>query len=99
MGAVVVKGDRVLSTGFNALRPSAMLKTPTLHAEAAAILKLMKTKRLHDLLGSEIYVTRFTRGGAIGLAKPCLACHALIKSVGIRRVHYTDVSGTSTYRV
>ena len=99
VGAVVVKGGRVLSTGFNAMRPSSLLGTPTLHAEGAAILKLMKARRLHDLSGSDIYVTRFTRGGAVGCAKPCPACHALIESVGIRRIYYTDITGTSVEKL
>jgi deoxycytidylate deaminase len=93
LGAVIVKGGRILSTGFNSLRPSRVIKSLTLHAEAAAILKLLKEGRLASLAGSEIYVTRFTAGGAVGLAKPCMDCNALIRSVGIRKVHYTDSMG------
>ena len=99
LGAVIVKGGRVLSTGYNQMRPSSLLETDTLHAEGAAILKLLKDKRLHDLSGADIYVSRFTRGGAVGLAKPCAACHALIQSVGIRRVFFTDSDGTKSYKV
>jgi deoxycytidylate deaminase len=100
LGAVVVKGGRILATGFNAMRPSGLLKTTTMHAEAAAILKLLKERRLHDLFGAEMYVTRFTRGGAVGLAKPCPACHSLILSVGIKKVHYTtDGPDTRTIRM
>src|SRR5688572_14161707 len=93
LGAVLVKGERILSTGFNQLRPSGVLRTPTLHAEAAAILKLLKEGRLASLAGSEMYVTRFTKGGAVGMAKPCERCMDLIRSVGIRRIHYTNNDG------
>lgn len=96
LGAVIVKGGRILSTGFNSLRPSSLLKTHTLHAEAAAILKLLKERRLHDLAGSEIYVTRFTRGGAVACSKPCSACMDLIKAVGIKRIHYIDSTNQRT---
>jgi deoxycytidylate deaminase len=98
LGAVIVKGERILATGFNQLRPSSRLKTTTLHAEAAAILKLLKEGRLASLAGSEIYVSRFTAGGSIGLARPCSNCLDLCRSVGIRRVHYTTslAEGTLT---
>ncbi len=95
LGAVVVHGNRILSTGFNSLRPSKLLNTQTLHAEAAAILKLLKDRRQHELIGAEIYVSRFTRGGRIGLAKPCHHCEALIRSVGIKRVTFTTDNGTT----
>ena len=96
LGAVIVGGHRVLSTGYNQLRPSAIVGTSTLHAEAAAILKLLKEGRLSSLAGSEMYVTRFTKGGAVGIAKPCERCMDLIRSVGIRRVHYTNYDGVTT---
>ena len=96
LGAVIVKGGRILATGFNAMRPSALLKTQTLHAEAAAVLKLLKEKRMHDLAGSEMYVSRFTKGGRVGLAKPCVHCEQLIRAVGIKRVWYTTSSGTTS---
>ena len=97
LGAVIVKGHRILSTGYNEIRYSRFTKSPTLHAEASAILKLLKENRLGDLAGSTIYVSRFTRGGRIGLAAPCSACHSLIRSVGITRVVYTlDGGGVET---
>lgn len=99
LGAVIVKGHRILATGFNSLRPSRITKTHTLHAEAAAILQLLKERRLEDLSGSEIYVTRFTRGGSVGLARPCDACMSLIRSVGISEVHYTTEEGTESMKV
>lgn len=95
LGAVIVKGHRILSTGYNQIRPSALLDAETLHAEAAAILKLLKNNRQHDLVGSDLYVSRFTRGGKIGLSLPCDDCRRLIRSVGIRRVMYTTDDGTT----
>lgn len=95
LGAVIVKGKRILSCGFNSLRPSRLLDTPHLHAEAAAVLKLLKEKRLSDLSGAEMYVTRFTRGGRIGLARPCLHCSELLASVGISKVYYTTDEETT----
>lgn len=89
MGAVIVKGGRVLSTGYNQLRPSKLIGTNTLHAEAHAVLKLLKDNRLHDLVGSDCYVTRFTRGGRVGMSRPCPHCMELLRSSGVRRVYFT----------
>lgn len=94
VGAVIVKGGNILATGYNELRPSGLLKTPTLHAEASAILKLLKAGRQNDLVGSDLYVTRFTRGGDVGISKPCEHCYSLCLSVGIKRIYYTDVDGS-----
>lgn len=100
LGAVIVKGSRILSTGYNQRRYTKEFKKPTLHAEADAILKLLKDNRLSDLVGSTLYVCRFTAGGRVGCSKPCDACASLIKSVGIRKVVYTlDDGTTKEYKV
>lgn len=89
LGAVIVKSGNVLSTGYNQLRPTKTLRHNTLHAEEAAILKLLNRGRLHQLAGSSIYVSRTTKGNAVGLARPCERCMDLIRSVGIRTIYYT----------
>lgn len=94
LGAVVVKGSRVLSTGFNDCSYNGITKTRTTHAEEAAITKLLRARRFSDLVGSDLYVLRITKGGRTALSKPCDRCMHLIRSVGIRTVHYTTDSGT-----
>jgi deoxycytidylate deaminase len=95
LGAVIVKGGNILATGFNTRQPSSLLKTATRHAEASAILKLLKKGRQHDLVGSSLFVSRFTSGGRIGLSRPCDHCMGLIRSVGIKEVWYTTDEGTT----
>ena len=95
LGCVIVKGGAVLSTGHNQLRYTKQLKKPTLHAEADAILKVLKGQNQHLLVGAVMYVSRYTRGGNIGLAMPCSNCLALIRSVGIKTVFYTTDEGTT----
>lgn len=95
LGAVIVKGGSVLATGYNQLRYTKQFRKPTLHAEADAILKVLKGQNQHLLVGSDIYVSRFTRGGAIGMAAPCASCMSLIASVGIKNVYYTTDDGTT----
>lgn len=93
LGAVIVKNGRILSTGYNELRYSKIIGKHTLHAEAAAIKKLLERGAFKDLAGATMYVTRFTPSGATGLAHPCPSCMELIRSVGIRTVLYSTVGG------
>lgn len=100
VGAVIVKGDRILSTGYNQIRPSKLLGVNTLHAEAAAVLSLLKQRRFHDLLGSTCYVTRFTRGGNLGLARPCESCVSILRSVGVSSVMFSaDENNVGTMKL
>jgi deoxycytidylate deaminase len=100
IGAVICKGKRVLSTGINQtehgsaeIKPRFKRWESTLHAEADAISKLLHKRRLDDLAGSTIYVTRVLRNGDLGISKPCKHCRDLIESVGIRRIIYSNELG------
>lgn len=93
VGAVIVKGGRILSTGFNSIRWNKKLQKNNIHAEESAIVKLLTERRIHDLVGADIYVTRFTKGGRVGMARPCGNCNRLIATCGIRRVYYTTDDG------
>ena len=98
LGAVITKGDRVLSSACNELRYNRNVpqKFPeSLHAEAAAVAKLLKDQRLHDLAGSTIYVCRINRAGTSRLAWPCLECYNLLKAVGVRKIVYTTSNGST----
>lgn len=94
LGAVITKGGSVISTGYNEIRYTREYRQHTLHAEASAILKVLKSRRLDLLANAEIYVSRVRPNGSIGLSKPCSNCMDLIKSVGISRIHYTTDYGT-----
>jgi deoxycytidylate deaminase len=95
LGAVIVKGNRVLSTGYNEIRWSSKLRKSNIHAEEAAIVKLLKENRLEDLNGSSIYISRVCPSGRLGLSRPCCDCTRLILSVGISKVVYTTDQGTT----
>lgn len=97
LGAVIVKGGRVLSTGFNEVRYTKELRKPTLHAEEAAILKIMKARRHGDLVGADIYISRVCPSGRVGLAKPCRSCSDLIRASGLAGVFYTTDEGVTAY--
>lgn len=98
-GAVIVKGGNILSTGYNQLRPSNVLKTQTLHAEAHAILKLLNARRHQELVGSTMYVSRWTRGGTLSNSRPCMVCHDLMRSVGISECVFTTLDGNERMKL
>lgn len=103
VGAVIVKGARVLATGFNRIGYSKYLPCrpypESIHAEQQAILSLLRDDRLSDLANSTIYISRILRNNSTGLARPCSVCSDLIRSVGIRRVVYTTVNGEESYEL
>lgn len=92
IGAVIVKGGRVLSTGFNQIRYTRLNQRewPSLHAEEDAILKVLKQPNgLERLAGGTIFVSRILKNGSTACAKPCKKCQKLIDAVGIKKVVYT----------
>lgn len=91
VGAVIVKGNRILSVGHNQVRyKSRGLRftkfKSSLHAERDAISKLDRK----ILKGSDIYVYReHNVTGSPMLSKPCEQCWWLIEEMKIRRVYYS----------
>lgn len=99
VGAVITKGGRIFSTGFNELRYYRKLPTKkpwdnSLHAEGKAVMRLLRTGRQTDLINASIYISRVKKDGTPGLAKPCKFCEELIRAVGIRKVFYTTDEGS-----
>lgn len=91
-GAVVVKGGRVLGTGWNKDRNHPQIVSPehiktdcSYHAEEVAI-----RESGNNLKGAVIYVARVNKQGLDRDSHPCQKCSELIKSVGIKKVIYTS---------
>src|SRR3990167_3662103 len=101
VGAVIAKGERVLSTGHNYLGYSKLLPNrpypESIHAEQSAILKLLKKRRLDVLAGSTIYISRVGANGTCRLSRPCAQCFDLIRAVGISKVVFTTDDGVEEY--
>ena len=102
MAALIVKGGRTLSVGFNSRRSSGLQEHYKLNAHQigihAEIDAILSARRKIDLQGSKIIVVRRLKNDtaenpAIGLAKPCVMCQAVLYSYGIKRAHFT-VSNT-----
>ncbi len=47
--------------------------------------------------GDSLVVTRFLKDGSLTMAKPCIHCIKLIKSIGLKEVRYTNWSGNWEY--
>lgn len=94
MGAVLVKKNKVVSFGFNSSKTHCKSNTPfkSIHAEFSAIL----VAGLKDLSQHEIYIHRNRKDGSLGEAKPCIHCEHMLKSMGIKKVHYTVNNGYKT---
>ena len=92
-GAVVVKGGRVLGTGFNKDRNHPKIVSPehiktdcSTHAEEVAI----RDAGEDNIKGAIIYVARVNKHGTDRNSKPCPRCSTLIERVGIKRVIFTS---------
>lgn len=93
IGAVLTKGRKVLSIGFNRMlqtHPSmAKLRSmKRIHAELSALIGV----RWRDLAGAEMFVYRSLRTGEVGMCRPCEHCVLLLQEAGVSRVFYTDPS-------
>jgi tRNA(Arg) A34 adenosine deaminase TadA len=91
--AILVKGGRILSVGFNKQKKNSFVDHYahhpgcTTHAEVNAILKVRKKI---DLTGCKIYVARLKKiDRTLGNSKPCAMCHQIIKRYGISKIYYT----------
>ena len=94
VGAVIVKGRRVIAGGHNKNKTHTIIRNKIdkyslvdkLHAEMTAILKART-----DLDGAKIYVLRICPDNisGTGLSRPCSLCMRLIRAAGIKEIVYT----------
>ena len=106
IGAVVVLGREVIAVGVNSATKSHPLQAKYnmtyrnlygqckhhLHAEFDAILRAINTSKA-TLSDAKLYVYREHLDGRIGMCRPCKACMAYIKDMGITEIFYTTDAG------
>lgn len=87
MGCVIVKGNKVLGTGFNAMKthPKSPHTYKNIHAEFMATLNA----RPASIDGATAYVFREQKNGTWAVAKPCKDCRKFLMDSGIRKVVYS----------
>lgn len=93
--AVIVKGGKILSIGFNSRNFNSLSERYkdknsnhccTTHSEIDAVLN--KRKKI-DFNGSKIFVVRMKAYDGVGLARPCSLCREVLKAYGIKKAIYT----------
>ena len=104
LGCVVIYKNKVISVGWNMNKTNPLQQElnlyrgfdstvayNSLHAEVHA---LLKCKNLDiDWRRVNLFVYRIKKDGTRGIAKPCEACEALIRSMRIREVYYSTAKG------
>lgn len=90
MGAVIAKGNKFISGGWNVSKthPKSNSYRKHIHAEFSAILRSKES-----LEGCDIYVYREKKDWSMGLAEPCKFCVEMLKSKGIKTVYFTTNEG------
>lgn len=68
-----------------------------IHAELSALVKIQYLDI--DFSKVRIYIYRETRNGELAMARPCPACLARIKELGIKYISYTTDSGYASERL
>jgi len=91
-GAVIVKGGRVLGTGYNKDTNNPIIVSPehirthcSRHAEIEAIRDANWNVR-----GATLYVARVNLQGIDRNSKPCIRCEVVIAETQIKKVIYTE---------
>ncbi len=88
LGAIIFKGKKIISTGFNKNKTHPKAKEyfqhGSVHAEIDAILHAP-----YDIKGSSILVCRTYKNGKPALAKPCAMCVQVMHEFGIKEVFWT----------
>jgi cytidine deaminase len=77
--------------------PTTHMGLPSIHAEHAALIKLIKFKNRPQNL--DLLVVRFSKGGKLGESRPCLNCLKKLEytaekhGINICSVHYSTCKG------
>jgi len=90
LGAVISRGNRVISLGFNKNKTHTKSNHSwkRLHAEISAIIKARQ-----DVTSCHIYIYRETKDGQMAMARPCRSCMEAIKEAGIKKIFYSSTNG------
>lgn len=111
IGAVIVKGNYVVSRGWNQNKGHTCQhhlnvsngyypvntehNVGCLHAEVHALIKSGR----QDLTGCEIFVYRNDCNGMIANCRPCKACLPAIRDAGITHMYFTNSQGYNYERI
>ena len=103
IGAVIVLKHDIVSVGVNQQKTHPIQKhyninrdferaesaNHFIHAEMDALRKV----KYYNLKNAAIYIYRENKSGNLAMSKPCNACMAFIKHLGIQHIFYTGDNG------
>lgn len=93
LGAVLLKGNKIISTGrnyFYKTHPKATNALRTIHAEVDCVRRI---GRFEDPVNSTLVIVRETNSGLLSMAKPCPHCMDLLYQIGVKDIWYTNYNG------
>lgn len=106
IGAVVVEGKRIISTGFNSNKTRPLQHKYNQYRdftdyESSFAAQHAETSALSHLIGKEIEWDKvsifcyreFKNSEKRACCRPCAACMKLIKDLGIKNIYYIDENG------
>ena len=87
MSCLIVKKNRIISSGYNQLKtsPKSPHRFKSTHAEFHALARL----NLEETKGCTVYVYRMDKNGILSNSKPCESCFLLLQKKKIKRIIYT----------
>lgn len=107
LGCVLIYHGNVLTVGWNTKDKEHPLqkelnayrdynygsgkRTDSIHAEMMAMIKARNLDV--NFAKVSLFVVRVKKDGSFGMARPCAACEAMIRRLGIVNVYYTTDSG------
>lgn len=98
LGAIIIKSGKIVGKGFNISNRTRILKHDniSIHAEINAIYNYLKSKKIFtlktDLSDVQLLVIRYANGRCAS-SKPCTLCLKVIRSLGIKKIHYANDNG------
>jgi deoxycytidylate deaminase len=87
VGALIVKGNKLLSKGYNQMRthPKAQTAWQRIHAELDALLHMTSD----ETRGATMIVVRLTKTGLLAMSRPCSVCYSMLQLAGFKSVVYS----------
>jgi cytidine deaminase len=93
--SAIIYKKQVLVVGVNSRKTHPLQERfggpnkPVLHSETAAIVKVISLHGADILKRCSLWNLRLTKGGKVGISKPCASCQRAIDAFCIRKVFYT----------
>lgn len=104
IGCVAVYRNKIISTGFNSNRTHPLqaklnsfrnnkISNHTIHAEISCLSHIWNANLSWNKV--KLYIYRDRCDGRKGMSRPCPACMAAIKQLGIKEIFYTTMDGVT----